>query len=85
MSEDPYLAGKLSSNYIAGVQSQHAGTSMKHFAANNQEYRRMTTSSNMDERTLREIYLAAFEMAVKEVQPWTLMCSYNKLNGEFES
>jgi len=83
VSEDPYVAGVLSTNYIAGVQSQHVGTSMKHFAANNQEYRRMTCSSNMDERTLREIYLPAFEMAVKEVQPWTLMCSYNKLNGTF--
>lgn len=83
VSEDPYVAGVLSTNYIAGVQSQHVGTSMKHFAANNQEYRRMTCSSNMDERTLREIYLPAFETAVKEVQPWTLMCSYNQLNGTF--
>ena len=85
VSEDPYLTGKLSSSYIEGVQSQKIGTSMKHFAANNQEYRRMTSSSNVGERALREIYLAAFEMAVKEVQPWTIMCSYNRLNGEFTS
>lgn len=85
ISEDPYLTGKLSSSYIAGVQSQNIGTSMKHFAVNSQEYRRMSSSSNVDERTLREIYLPAFEMAVKEVQPWTIMCSYNKVNGVFAS
>lgn len=85
ISEDPFVAGKLAAAYIDGVQSQNIGTSMKHFAANNQEYRRMSGSSNVDERTLREIYLAAFEMAVKEVQPWTLMCSYNRLNGVFTS
>lgn len=85
ISEDPYLTGKLSSSYIAGVQSKNIGTSMKHFAVNSQEYRRMSCSSNLDERTLREIYLSAFEMAVREVQPWTLMCSYNKVNGEFAS
>lgn len=85
ISEDPFVAGKLSSAYIAGVQSQNIGTSMKHFAVNSQEYRRMSSSSNVDERTLREIYLSAFEMAVKEVQPWTLMCSYNQVNGEFAS
>lgn len=85
ISEDPYVTGKLSTSYIKGVQSQHIGTSMKHFAVNSQEYRRMSSSSNVDERTLREIYLAAFEMAVKEVQPWTLMCSYNQVNGVFAS
>lgn len=64
-SEDPYLAGELSAAYINGVQSKEVGTSIKHFAANNQEHRRMSSSSNADERTLREIYLAPFETAVK--------------------
>ena len=85
VSEDPYAAGELSAAYIRGVQSQNVGTSIKHFAANNQEYERMNGSSNMDERTLREIYLPAFETAVKTAQPWTVMCSYNKVNGEYSS
>lgn len=84
-SEDPYLAGELSAAYIKGVQSKHIGTSLKHFAANSQEHRRMTSSSDVDERTLREIYLPAFEKSVKESQPWTVMCSYNRVNGEFSS
>ena len=82
-SEDPVLAGELAAGYINGVQSQGVGTSIKHFAANSQEYRRMSASSDMTERTLREIYLPAFETAVKKSQPWTVMCSYNRVNGTY--
>ena len=84
-SEDPYLAGEMSAAYINGVQSRNVGTSIKHFAANNQEHRRMSSSSNADERTLREIYFPAFETSVKKAQPWTVMCSYNRINGVYAS
>ena len=84
-SEDPCLAGELSTALIEGVQSRNVGTSIKHFAANSQEHRRMSSDAIVDERTLREIYLPAFETAVKKAQPWTVMCSYNKLNGEYAS
>jgi beta-glucosidase len=84
-SEDPVLAGKLAVAYIEGVQSQGVGTSLKHYAVNNQEFERMATSSNLDERTLHEIYLLAFEIAVKEGRPWTVMSGYNLVNGIYAS
>lgn len=80
-SEDPYLAGKLAAGFIRGAEAQGIGTSLKHFAANSQERSRFTSDSVMDERTLRELYLTAFEIAVKEGKPSTVMCAYPKLNG----
>ncbi|MBR3335024.1 MAG: glycoside hydrolase family 3 protein, partial [Clostridia bacterium] len=84
-SEDPYLTGVMATALIKGIQSKNVGTSIKHFALNNQEHRRMSSSSDCDERTIREIYFPAFEMAVKEAQPWTVMCSYNRINGVYAS
>ncbi len=81
LSEDPYFAGRMAAAFIRGQQSTGALSSLKHFAANSQEYKRMNGDSQMDERTLREIYLAAFEIAVRESRPGTVMCAYNKLNG----
>lgn len=82
-SEDPYLAGKLATSFIKGAQDKKVGTSLKHFAVNSQETRRMTSNSQVDERALREIYLPAFEETVKEAQPTTVMASYNRINGDY--
>jgi beta-glucosidase len=84
-SEDPYLAARIGVAYVRGVQSRNVGTSLKHYACNNQEFERMRGSSVVDERTLREIYLPAFEAIVKETQPWTVMCAYNRINGVYAS
>lgn len=82
-SEDPFLSGTLGSAYVKGAQSEGVGVSVKHFIANNQETRRRTTSSNLDERTLYEIYAPAFEKVIQEAKPWTVMTSYNKFHGTY--
>ncbi len=82
-SEDPFLAGVLGAAYIDGLQGEGVGASLKHYAVNNQEVGRMTLSAQVDERTLREIYLAGFEIAVKTAHPWTVMAAYNRVNGTY--
>lgn len=83
LSEDPLVSSEIATAYVKAVQSKNVATSPKHFMANNQEFHRMTSDSVMDERTMREIYLASFESMVKEAKPWTMMGAYNKLNGTY--
>ncbi|KAL7702201.1 glycoside hydrolase family 3 [Lotmaria passim] len=82
-SEDPYAAGQLAAAYVKGVQSQGVGATLKHYCANNQETNRFSVNELIDERTMREIYLAAFESIVKEAQPWSIMACYNRVNNEY--
>lgn len=84
-SEDPFLAGEMAASLINGIQSKGVGTSLKHYAVNNQEFQRFTISAEVDERTLHEIYLPAFEIAVKKAKPWSIMCAYNRVNGVYAS
>ena len=84
-SEDPHLTGRMAAAFVAGLQGRGVGASLKHVAANNQEFRRMTIDVVADERSLREVELAGFEHVVRQAQPWTVMCAYNRLNGTYAS
>jgi len=84
-SEDPYLSGVLASAFVRGVQSEKVAACVKHFVCNDSEFERHSISSDVDERTLRELYLLPFEMAITEAQPWSIMSSYNRINGTFAS
>ena len=85
LSEDPVLAGELGAAMVEGIQGRGVGTSLKHYAVNNQEADRLRVSAEVDQRTLREIYLAGFERVVQQARPWTVMCSYNRINGTYAS
>ncbi len=84
-SEDPHLTAQIAIEYVKGLQGEGIGASLKHYAANNQELDRMSVSAEVDERTFREIYISAFEAVVKEANPWTVMASYNRVNGTYAS
>src|SRR5262249_19272421 len=84
-SEDPLISGVMGAAWVRALQSAGTGASLKHFAENNQEFDRMRVSSDVDMRPLREIYLRGFERVVRDEQPWTVMCSYNRINGVYAS
>ena len=84
-SEDPLLAGVLATAWVNGLQSRNVGASLKHFAVNSQETDRLRVSADVDERTMREMYLRAFHRVITRARPWTVMCAYNKINGVYAS